>query len=78
VLFPENFRNSSAGSVFGGNLVLRAENVEFLLRNTIVFDFVCISQPKKALFGVSFRPEISGPDGWVRFACEIVCRIPYV
>jgi hypothetical protein len=34
----------------------------------IVFDFVGISQPKKALFGV---PDLKSP---VRFACEIVCR----
>jgi hypothetical protein len=48
------------------NLVLRAGNVEFLLRNNIIFDFVGIFQPKKALFGVS---DLKSP---VRFACEIV------
>ena len=39
----------------------------FIKRNIYYFDFVGISQPKKALFGVS---DLKSP---LRFACEIVC-----
>jgi hypothetical protein len=37
------------------------------IKKYIFFDFVGISQPKKALFGVS---DLKSP---LRFACEIVC-----
>ena len=67
MLFPEKSRNSSAGSVFDREFGTQSGNVEFELRNNIVFDFVGICQPKKALFGVS---DLKSP---VRFACEIVC-----
>jgi hypothetical protein len=40
---------------------------DFPKKRYIVFDFVGISQAKKALFGVS---DLKSP---VRFACEIVC-----
>jgi hypothetical protein len=66
VLFPERSRNSSAGSVFEREFGTQSGNVEFLLRNDKMFDFVGISRPKKALFGV---PDLKSP---VRFAGEIV------
>ena len=67
VLFSENSRNSSAGSIFGKEFGTQSGNAVFLLRNIYCFDFVGISQPKKALFGVS---DLKSP---LRFACEIVC-----
>jgi hypothetical protein len=84
VLFPENSRNSSAGSIFAREFGTQSGNAVFLLRNIHCFDFVGISrgnnrvtilyitpgisQPKKALFGVS--DDLKSP---LRFACEIVC-----
>jgi hypothetical protein len=53
--------------LFGWEFGSQSGNVEFLLRINKLFDFVGISQPKKALFGVS---DLISP---LRFACKIVC-----
>jgi hypothetical protein len=62
---------SSAGSVFGTEFGTQSGNAVFLLRNIHCFDFVVISRPKKALFGVS---DLKSP---LRFACEIVWAMGY-